>query len=551
MAGGLEWSRSVQPLLTTSHSVLDKKDIPEIVKTIVKSETDILEHEDQYEPFYSSFVALATHYLSHSLTAVPKTSWNNLYEACKILMKYLLDRLQNYNEGCAITQKMQMFLLKSLCTGTTSMSKTDISTFTAILKFAKVPSIVRQESDAVSETTAVQVKETSNCSRLDIGTDIFDQLTSAFNDLSLAKSQKNDTGEDEHVDAEIKDEFKEETKMMFGKRNLHSLQQLDGGKTLVDVCSRLTFLGRYKERYRDAISGGSFILPNTLSEALTMRNSFLPLLNEISIVWRAFSLPILEPLTQKRMENIVTVMMSCLYASLSVAVTNTVIAMTSTAPVKPATGKEEENENYGCSIIQKSLEIFGIVTSAVKSSSRAGGNVAQNVNLMAAWLLLKGLQNIISLTPAVILERKDSKQKADAKSKDSRPNSAKSSFQGFGAVSVALATKALHLVEELMNDLQLEGLYQDMGVSSSGSGLDFPIMQSETAWRRVQKLLSNIPLVDLLLSLVTTSFKKACLLRRLKLGSETSETSSSSASDSITFYEDDFSSSEDSSEDEE
>lgn len=86
--------------------------------------------------------------------------------------------------------------------------------------------------------------------------------------------------------------------------------------------------------------------------------SFLPLLNEISIVWRAFSLPILEPLTPKRMENIVTVMMSCLYASLSVAVTNTVIAMTSTAPVKPATGKEEENENYGCSIIQKSVCYF-------------------------------------------------------------------------------------------------------------------------------------------------------------------------------------------------
>ena len=29
-------------------------------------------------------------------------------------------------------------------------------------------------------------------------------------------------------------------------------------------------------------------------------------------------------------------------------------------------------------------------------------------------------------------------------------------------MSVALATKALHLVQELMNDLQLEGLYQDM-----------------------------------------------------------------------------------------
>ena len=552
MAGGMEWSRSVQPLLTTSHSLLDKNDIPEIVKTIVKSEPDILEHEDQYEQFYSSFVALATHYLSHSLTAVPKTSWNNVYGACKVLMKYLLDRLQNYNEGCAITQKMQMFLLKSLCTGTSSMSKTDISTFTAILKFAKVPSIIRSEKE--TDTAVTQTKESPSHSRLDIGIDIFDQLTSAFNDLSVAKPQKSDTGEEEYVnDSVIKDEMKEEIKQTFGKRNLHALQQLDGGVILVDVCSRLTFLGRYKERYRDAIGGVSFILPNTLSEALTMRNSFLPLLNEISIVWRAFSLPILEPLTPKRLENIVTVMMSCLYASLSVAVTNTVIAMTSTAPVKPATGKEEENENYGCSIIQKSLEIFGIVTNAVKHSTRAGGNVAQNVNLMAAWLLLKGLQNILSLTPAVILERKDStKQKADTKAKESRPSSAKSSFQGFGAVSVALATKALHLVQELMNDLQLEGLYQDMGAShASSSGLEFPIMTPQTAWRRVQKLLHNIPLVDLLLSLVATSFKKACLLRRLKGGSETSETSSSSASDSITFYEDDFSSSEDSSEEEE
>ena len=33
------------------------------------SEADILEHEEQFEPFYSSFVALAAHYLSHSLTA--------------------------------------------------------------------------------------------------------------------------------------------------------------------------------------------------------------------------------------------------------------------------------------------------------------------------------------------------------------------------------------------------------------------------------------------------------------------------------------------------
>ena len=30
------------------------------------SERDILTHDDEYEPFYSSFVALASHYLSSS-----------------------------------------------------------------------------------------------------------------------------------------------------------------------------------------------------------------------------------------------------------------------------------------------------------------------------------------------------------------------------------------------------------------------------------------------------------------------------------------------------
>lgn len=41
---------------------------------------------------------------------------------------------------------------------------------------------------------------------------------------------------------------------------------------------------------------------------------------------------------------------------------------------------------------------------------------------------------------------------------------------------------------------------------------------------------------------------QAVMLKRLKQGSETAETSSSSTSDSNTFYEDDFSATEDSSE---
>ena len=58
-----------------------------------------------------------------------------------------------------------MFLLKSLCTGTSSMSKTDISTFTAILKFAKVPSIIRSEKETGMFTAVLNlmnIKEQRN-----------------------------------------------------------------------------------------------------------------------------------------------------------------------------------------------------------------------------------------------------------------------------------------------------------------------------------------------------------------------------------------------------
>ena len=81
--------------------------------------------------------------------------------------------------------------------------------------------------------------------------------------------------------------------------------------------------------------------------------------------------------------------------------------------MKPATSaqpqnKDEEIEGFGRQIVQKSLEIFNSVSVTVRNSTRAGGNVAQNLHLLAAWVLVKGLQGILSLTPAMILERRDS-----------------------------------------------------------------------------------------------------------------------------------------------
>ena len=55
--------------------------------------------------------------------------------------------------------------------------------------------------------------------------------------------------------------------------NCNSFLQLDGAAVVLDACSSLLFLSRYRERWRGAASGKNFLLPSTLSDALTTRNS--------------------------------------------------------------------------------------------------------------------------------------------------------------------------------------------------------------------------------------------------------------------------------------
>lgn len=91
------------------------------------------------------------------------------------------------------------------------------------------------------------------------------------------------------------------------------------------------------------------------SQTPLIYNSYQFLLNEISIIWRAFSLPVLEPLTPQRLEKIISITLTCLYTSVTVAMSNTVISLTNPQPTKPTTTKDEEIDNYGNCIVQKSV----------------------------------------------------------------------------------------------------------------------------------------------------------------------------------------------------
>lgn len=78
-------------------------------------------------------------------------------------------------------------------------------------------------------------------------------------------------------------------------------------------------------------------------------------------MWRAFSLPILEPLSPKRLSTIVDITIGCLFAAVSVATADTVVnAVRPSGPSQAPGPKDEELDSQGHSIVQKSVSFFKV-----------------------------------------------------------------------------------------------------------------------------------------------------------------------------------------------
>jgi E3 ubiquitin-protein ligase UBR4 len=78
----------------------------------------------------------------------------------------------------------------------------------------------------------------------------------------------------------------------------------------------------------------------------------------MTVVWMAFTLPVLEPLTPKRLEQIANITVSCLYTAVTVATADTIINMVKPATAAQPASKDEEIEGYGRQIVQKAVSGF-------------------------------------------------------------------------------------------------------------------------------------------------------------------------------------------------
>ena len=129
-----------------------------------------------------------------------------------------------------------------------------------------------------------------------------------------------------------------------------------GGDVLLGVCSRLPTLGQHMRKSEEALHGSEFAWPTSQSDATTARSSLQNLYNDLSVVWRIASLPILEPLNPKRLAQLITITLGGLHAAVTAAIVTSVVTMAGGAPTKSASGmKEDEMDGYAATVVQKAV----------------------------------------------------------------------------------------------------------------------------------------------------------------------------------------------------
>ncbi|XP_014478762.1 PREDICTED: protein purity of essence isoform X5 [Dinoponera quadriceps] len=562
-----EWPALLKPIIGTSRS-LNKNDVLGLAKSILKSENKFFSHEEQYDTFFTVAAVLSADYISACASSFAKCQIPIAYQACKVLLTLFVEKLQQQQAQSDTTQtvlttKQLLLPIRALCTGQSLLSSAEEVALITTIKSAKVPPSSKPLPVGKEKESSQQSVKESMRSRCDLSTSILEQLTMPLQDFSsslILASESPTDGANKNTNGTAS-ETHSDTKMMFIANNISTLQNMGAGDILLDMCLNLPHLSRYTRKYQAYLSKKGFSLPANASEAHTIRHNLHSVVSDINIVHNVMSLPILEPLTPQKLEKLSLLTMSCLYCSIANATASSIVGITNAVSPKCSTNTtgnnqanqntkttDEEYDTLAITVVEKSLEIFGQVSNVIKNSTRAGGHILQNHLLIGVWLLVAGLQAQLTVSSFAADKGKDEKGKSPSKARDAsgRVNLMKVQ-QGFGVLSVALASHSLNLMSALLEDVSIEANSDLVVAVPEPAPLD--ILSTATALQRAVTFLQAVPLNHLLFYLATISYRKACTLKRVQ--KHPLEGDALSQSDSTTYYEDLLSCSENSTDEEE
>lgn len=467
----IDWEKNIEPLLTGPYikSSNNESELESLVESILTNSKNILEHDSMHECFYSSFVALVGCYFSNSFVEVSNYLSDDFVTACKILMEFCLNRLRTFDVQCAVPQKNLMQLISSLCIGENKFSKGDIITFTAMLKSATLPMIVRKSTDPEEQPAKPAEKRRDATTQMRMTFQLYGTGMSAL------------TTSSDKVD-----------KTVIAERNIDSLKKLTAQESLLLIYLNLPYLKRYINRENDFVLGNPLILPSTQLAAITVRNGLGPLSSNINIILQIISLPLLEPLNKEKIENLSKLALSCFYAGLSVTAAMTVLSE-SKGPSAGTSGtgkmsKEPDYKSIADKIVNDIIKIYERVSN-VLTSTRISSRYLQNFQLLSANIIAQGLETIFGL---------DEKKQCDGKEKKQQP---------INRLTLTLSSILTDILQFLIQDCSLEYEEQEKEEDSTESGSVLSIHGVADGIKRFSCLTNKLNILRLLSSIVHLSFE--------------------------------------------
>lgn len=395
---------------------------------------------------------------------------------------------------------------------------------------------------------------------------------------------------------------------MFRKEVLDQLKALNASDVLLKWCITSipiitsTYVLKYDNDFL-SLQTKSLHLPQSQSEASNVKQCFKQMDIDINNILTVLQLPIMEPLTIQKIQQLSQLSMSSLYCCIITSITNSILmasnssASTQTALSKSSSATTQQsaagtivspketasitssenvdiNEDVARNIVDKSLEIFKIVGEIFKKSAQ--NFVYQNHICMGAWMLLTGIQGAMSgsstkSTTQLQTPEDFTKGKSPAKHSETPPMASAPPApqprvnlfkvqQSFGVLNAAIARHSIILLEVLLNELKIDSSNEmenteadDILITQQNQQLlpeelvNFNILKQHTSLERIMCVFSGTTLQQLLTFLATISYRKACNLKHLiEAGGE-----QLSFSDSTTYFNDNLSTEDESETDDE
>ncbi|XP_077538894.1 E3 ubiquitin-protein ligase-like protein poe isoform X3 [Haemaphysalis longicornis] len=580
-SSGPDWFSNAISILSSNLNSLNKSDLQIVIKTVIQSDGVLLAEDEEFREFRETFVALSAHVIATSATSLSRSQVATAAQACSILLRVLLRCLKRDTENVVLLPNITVVLMAGLCIPNVNLpTKAELGVLSSVLKSAKVPPSLAPKADgAAAERRWDDARELrqlwlnpSSCILEQLSTPLLENTLGSKADASSDLDKDLDLGTSHIIDPGM------EAKNFLLAKNVVTLQRERAGDILLDVCLSLPSVVQYTQGLEDVLLSPGAAVPDCLASSVVLTGS-KSLFLDVALVCKCLSLPVLEPLGEARLQRLARLALGCGHMAVAVTQAVCVLGVSSTgagavaAAQNVSAGKgapcwdEEGHLAVAARLVEACLDIYNVIASTMRSSTRAGGHVLQNLHVLTSWMILRGLQVILSVN--AFFDRGACKEGTASRSSRGTPDQTPTRNrdqlpglkqnllrlqQGFGVLPVALANQVLSLLTSVFGELRLEaGASAEDGAREGGPTeeriLTFlgNINTPFSAWKCVRVLMQlNLP--GLLFDLVSVSYRKAGMLKRIQ--KHPADGDNFSTSDSNTFYEEDFSSSDDSSADE-